>query len=127
MMEAEAIKHKYWRGATLIRNLSVGYTFKLKDHPDVSSTDEFIVTGATHYLQHSASFDDTERRRDLKSPMQDFPEEMKENYSSVFWAIPKQEPFRAPFDIKWPEIPLNTELTHQTSCFVTGIDRSTLL
>lgn len=104
-MEAEAIQFKRWRGACSVRNLSNGYTFSLLDHPDVKSSDEFLVIGATHYLQHSASFDDSDRRRDVKGKGVEFPEEMEgETYACVFSAIPKQEQYRAPLNTPWPEI-----------------------
>jgi type VI secretion system secreted protein VgrG len=104
-MESKAIQHKRWRGATNLRTLSTGYSFKLADHPDVSETDEFLVTDAVHYIQNSADFEDSKRRRDLQYQDAEIPESMaRDIYACTFGAIPLQEQFRAPLRTPWPEI-----------------------
>jgi len=104
-MEAEAIRHKTWRGASSVRTLATGYTFKLKDHPEQAANAEYLVTDAIHYLQVDTDFTDGDLRRDLKPQNADFPEEMEgDAYSSTFGAIPKADQFRAPLTTQWPEI-----------------------
>lgn len=105
-MEAEAVRHKRWRGAASVRTMGTGYTFKLKDHPDPAANDEYLVTNAVHYLQVDTDFKQTDLRHDLKPANVDFPEEMAgDAYACTFGAIPKKEPFRAPLITPWPEIP----------------------
>jgi len=104
-MEAEAIRHKTWRGASSVRTLATGYTFKLKDHPEQAANAEYLVTDAIHYLQVDTDFTDGDLRRDLKPQNADFPEEMEgDAYTSTFGAIPKADQFRAPLITQWPEI-----------------------
>jgi len=104
-MEAEAIRHKTWRGASSVRTLATGYTFKLKDHPEREANAEYLVTDAIHYLQVDTDFTDGDLRRDLKPQNADFPEEMEgDAYTSTFGAIPKADQFRAPLITQWPEI-----------------------
>lgn len=115
-MEAEAIRHKRWRGATSVRTMGTGYTFKLKNHPEREANAEYLVVDTVHYLQVASDFSERESRRrkgpdgkemrhDLKAKNMDFPEEMKgDAYASTFGAIPKQDQFRAPLNTAWPEI-----------------------
>lgn len=111
-MEAEAVRYQQWRGAGGVRTLGTGYTFTLKDHPEQNANIEYLVTGATHYLQVSTDLKEIDARHDLDAKNMDFPEEMeKDAYACTFSAIPKQEQFRAPLITPWPEIPgLHTAL-----------------
>ena len=116
-MEAEAIRHKMWRGAASVRTIGTGYTFKMKEHPDKAENAEYLIVDSVHYLQVAGDFSERERRKqkssedgemrhDLKSKNMDFPEEMAgDAYAVTFGAIPKQEQFRAPLITPWPEIP----------------------
>lgn len=104
-MEAEAIRHKQWRGASSVRTLGTGYTFKLKDHPEQGANIEYLVTDAVHYLQVASDVADHELRHDLKPQNTDYPEEMEgDAYACTFGAVPKTEQYRAPLVTKWPEI-----------------------
>jgi type VI secretion system secreted protein VgrG len=104
-MEAEAIKHKRWRGASSVRTLATGYTFKLKEHPEKAANAEYLVTDATHYMQVNTDYKDQELRHDLKPLRVDFPEEMRADaYACTFGAIPKADQYRAPLVTHWPEI-----------------------
>ncbi|WP_238705187.1 type VI secretion system tip protein TssI/VgrG [Parasedimentitalea marina] len=115
-MEAEAIRHKRWRGASSVRGLATGYTFKLKNHPEKEANAEYLVVDCVHYLQVAGDFAERETQRkrpqnsgemrhDLKAANMDFPEEMKgDAYASTFGAIPKQDQYRAPLTTPWPEI-----------------------
>ena len=104
-MQAEAIKHKLWRGASSVRTLATGYTFKLTDHPEKAANAEYLVTNATHYLQVNTDYKDQELRHDLKPLRADFPEEMQADaYACVFGAIPKADQYRAPLVTQWPAI-----------------------
>ncbi|TDK46867.1 type VI secretion system Vgr family protein [Antarcticimicrobium luteum] len=105
-MEAEAVRHKRWRGAGSVRTLATGFTFKLKDHPDRKANADYIITDAVHYLQLDTDYKEGGLRHDLKPLNADFPEEMSgDAYACVFGAIPKNEQFRAPLNTPWPEIP----------------------
>lgn len=115
-MEAEAIRHKCWRGASNVRTLGTGNTFKLTEHPDKTLNAEYLVTDAIHYLQVSGDYgereqrkteagDKGEMRRDVKPANLDFPKEVAgDSYSATFGAIEKAEQYRAPLDTPWPEI-----------------------
>ncbi|MCA0872580.1 type VI secretion system tip protein VgrG [Seohaeicola saemankumensis] len=106
-MEAEAVRHKLWRGASSVRQMCTGYTFKMTDHPEKPLNAEYLVTGATHYLQVDTDFGEKkEMRHDLQPRDMDFPEEMKgDAYANTLSAIPKTEQFRAPLVTEWPAIP----------------------
>ncbi|MBL4767893.1 MAG: type VI secretion system tip protein VgrG [Rhodobacteraceae bacterium] len=105
-MEAEAVRHRHWRGAGSVRTLGTGYTFTLKDHPDEAANIEYLVTDATHYFKVSTDFTEVDARRDLDVQNMDFPENMEtDTYACTFGAIPKLEQFRAPLITPWPEIP----------------------
>ncbi len=104
-MEAEAIHHKRWRGASSVRALGVGNTFKLKDHPNDDANMEYLVTDAIHYLQIAADVADQEMRHDLKPRNAEIPEGMEgDAYCCTFGGIPKGDQFRAPLTTPWPEI-----------------------
>ena len=104
-MEAEAIRHKRWRGASSVRTLGTGYTFKLKNHPESEANSEYLVTDAIHYLQVATDLADQEMRHDLQPQNADFPEEMEgDAYACTFGAVPKPDQFRAPLTTKWPEV-----------------------
>lgn len=104
-MEAEAIRHKRWRGASSVRTLGTGRSFKMKDHPDTAFNAEYLVTDAVHYLQVDTDFKDTESRRDLTPQNLDFPEEVAgDAYANMFGVIPKNDQFRAPLITPWPQI-----------------------
>jgi len=105
-MEAEAVRHKLWRGAGSVRTLATGFTFKLKDHPDSKANKDYIIADAVHYLQVATDFKEGDLRHDLKPRNVDFPEEVaRDVYACVFGAIPKTEQFRAPLTTPWPGIP----------------------
>ena len=105
-MEAEAVRHKRWRGAGSVRTLATGFTFKLKDHPESAANSDYIVTDAVHYLQVDTDFKESGLRHDLKPRNVEFPEEVAgDAYACVFGAIPKTEQYRAPLETPWPGIP----------------------
>lgn len=116
-MEAEAVRHKRWRGAGSLRTLGTGYTFQLKNHPDKPANGEYLVVDAVHYLQVAGDYNEREKRttaaaeagemrHDIKPRNMDFPEEIKgDAYASTFGAIEKHEQFRAPLSTKWPQVP----------------------
>jgi len=116
-MEAEAIAHKRWRGASSVRTLGTGGTFTLKNHPDSDANGEYLVVDTIHYLQVAGDYNEREdrksdaakegeMRRDVKPRNMDFPEEVAgDAYASTFSAIEKQEQFRAPLVTPWPEVP----------------------
>lgn len=104
-MEAEAIRHKRWRGASSVRTLGTGNTFKLKDHPEKEANAEYLVTDATHYIQIDTDFKDQDLRKDLHAKNTEFPEEMEgDAYACTFGAILKIDQYRAPLTTDWPEI-----------------------
>ncbi|TNJ42338.1 type VI secretion system Vgr family protein [Phaeobacter sp. B1627] len=116
-MDAEALTYQQWRGASSLRTLGAGYTFKLTKHADTDSNNDFLVIEATHYLKVDSEFGERERgvrtaqkqegmRRDLVAQNLDFPKEMeKDSYANTFRVIEKSVQFRAPRVTPWPEVP----------------------
>lgn len=105
-MEAEAVRHKHWRGAGSVRTLGTGYTFTLKDHPEQRANIEYLITDSIHYLQVDTDFTEADMRHDLEVQNMEFPESVKKDaYACVFGAIPKQEQYRARLTTAWPGIP----------------------
>lgn len=121
-MDAEALKYQQFRGASSLRTLGVGYTFRLTKHDDSDCNKDFLVLEATHYLKLDSEFgernrskktskddkkkDDEEMRRDLKPMNLDFPKEMEhDSYANTFTVMEKTIQFRAPQITPWPEVP----------------------
>ncbi|NIZ15372.1 type VI secretion system Vgr family protein [Phaeobacter sp. HF9A] len=116
-MDAEALTYQQWRGASSLRTLGAGYTFKLTKHDDSDSNKDFLVVEATHYLKVDSEFgerdrgarnkgDKEEMRRDLKAQNLDFPKEAeKDSYANTFRVIDKSVQYRAPRVTPWPEVP----------------------
>ncbi|UWQ81362.1 type VI secretion system tip protein VgrG (plasmid) [Leisingera sp. S132] len=116
-MEAEAIKHITWRGASSVATLGTGSTFKLKKHPVAENNKEYLVINAEHHVKVAWDYGERESqkteqiatkgamRRDLKARNMDVPEEMEHDvYASTFSAILKADQFRAPLVTPWPEV-----------------------
>lgn len=101
-MEAEAVRHKLSRGAGNVRNLGVGQTFKLKDHPRTANNIDFLVTRAVHHLQIETDYEDAETKKPLFDSTLPVDDEIKDTYRVVFDVIPKTEQYRAPQVTPWP-------------------------
>ncbi|MEW2914734.1 type VI secretion system tip protein TssI/VgrG [Leisingera sp. JC11] len=116
-MEAEAIKHIRWRGASSVPTLVTGCTFTMKEHPVKDNNKEYLVIDAEHHIKVAWDYGERESqrqkkaadqgsmRRDLKPKNMDVPEEMEHDvYASTFGAILKSDQFRAPLVTPWPEV-----------------------
>ncbi|MEP2892779.1 type VI secretion system Vgr family protein [Tateyamaria sp.] len=101
-MEAEAVRHKLSRGAANVRNLGVGQTFKLADHPRTENNIDYLVTRAVHELQIETDYETAETSTPLFDSTLPVDEENTDTYRVVFDVIPKAEKFRAPLDTPWP-------------------------
>ncbi|CUH98432.1 type VI secretion system Vgr family protein [Leisingera aquaemixtae] len=116
-MEAEAIRHIRWRGASSVPTLVTGCTFTMKEHPVSENNKEYLVIDAEHHIKVAWDYGERESqkrkevatkgamRRDLKAKNMDVPAEMEHDvYASTFGAILKSEQFRAPLVTPWPEV-----------------------
>jgi len=103
-MESRACEHQRWRGAANVRHMGNGQTFRLKDHPRVRDTTEFLIVAATHNLQIESDQENEETRNQLLDERLDTKEDDKDFYRCKFEVIPKAEPFRAKFKTLWPQI-----------------------
>ncbi|MEM8577366.1 MAG: type VI secretion system tip protein TssI/VgrG [Pseudomonadota bacterium] len=101
-MEAEAVRHKLSRGAGNVRTMSVGQTFKLKEHPRKVNNIEYLIVRAVHSLQIETDYEDNETKKPLFDTKLEVDEDNKDTYRTVFDVIPKTEPFRAPQNTPWP-------------------------
>lgn len=101
-MEAEAVRHKLSRGAGNVRNLGIGQTFKLTDHPRTSNNIDYLITRAVHELQIETDYEDGETSTPLFDSTLPVEEENTDTYRIVFDVIPKSEKFRAPLNTPWP-------------------------
>ena len=101
-MEAEAVRHKLSRGAGNVRNLGVGQTFKLAEHPRKANNIDYLITRAEHHLQIETDYEDTETTTPLFDSTLPVDEDNTDTYRVVFDVIPKSEPFRAPLVTPWP-------------------------
>lgn len=105
-IEAEAVCHDQYRGASNVRALAAGQTFGLQDHPESAFNTDYLVVSASHFIQDMNYYKASEGRRDLVALEDPFPEAMKQDaYGSTFSAIEKVLPYRAPLVTPWPEIP----------------------
>ncbi|WP_323775933.1 type VI secretion system Vgr family protein [Leisingera sp.] len=116
-MEAEAIKHIRWRGASSVATLGTGSTFTMEKHPVKENNKEYLVIETEHHIKVAWDYGERESqktekvatkgamRRDLKPKNMDVPEEMEHDvYASTFSAILKSDQFRAPLVTPWPEV-----------------------
>lgn len=103
--EADAIQHQLFRGAGTIRHFRTGFIFELTEHPEDLNNKEYLITEAVHTLMDSDVMKDNDRWFALDPDIPEIPEELTDDYSFTFGAVPKTEPFRAPFVTPWPEIP----------------------
>ncbi len=104
-MDAQAVRHLQLRGASGVRTLGTGMTFKMKKHPSKDFNVEYLVTGAVHYLQVLTDVRDQGVVHDIEPRNMDFPENFEHfAYASTLNAIPSKVPFRTPQETPWPEI-----------------------
>lgn len=115
-MEAQAVRHKRWRGASSVATVGTGYTFKMTNHPVKDNNQEYLVIEAEHHVKVAWDYGERESqkklaeqakkmRRDIKPRNMDVPEEMEHDvYAGTFTAIEKSEQYRAPLVTPWPEV-----------------------
>ncbi|HIP24686.1 MAG TPA: type VI secretion system tip protein VgrG [Rhodobacteraceae bacterium] len=109
-VRAEALASEYKRtwGKSNVRNMAVGGTFKLKEHPRTDFNKEYLVLGAKHKLQIET---DEDKDGQTNTNLSDERGEggaaggKKESYESEFSVQLKAEPFRAPLTTPQPIIP----------------------
>jgi type VI secretion system secreted protein VgrG len=106
-MEAFAVERKTRRGQSNIRQMEIGFKFKLDKHPrKVDNGKEFMITRCRHQLQIDADYDTGEITRSvLGHPLQFNREDNPDTYRSIFEVIPADEPFRPPQKTEKPRIP----------------------
>lgn len=104
-VEADAIEHLLYRGAGDVRHFGTGYLFKLIEHPEDRNNIEYLITEAIHFIRDSDEMKDNDTWFALQPQTIEIPEEVKNDYSFTFGAVPKNEQYRAPFVTPWPEIP----------------------
>ena len=105
-VEADAIKHQVYRGAGDIRHFGTGFLFKLTEHPEDQNNIEYLITEALHVIRDSDEMKDNDTSWFALLPQNiEIPEEIRNDYSFTFGAVPKAQQYRAPFVTPWPEIP----------------------
>ncbi len=109
-VRAEALASEYKRtwGKSNVRNMAVGGTFKLKEHPRTDFNKEYLVLGAKHKLQIETDEDkDGQTNTNLSDERGQGGAQggKKESYESEFSVQLKAEPFRAPLTTPQPIIP----------------------
>ena len=102
---ADAVRHQLYRGAGDVRQFATGYHFTLQDHPESSNNQDYLITEAVHYILDSNEMEDNDSWFAIQPQNIDVPEEVTNDYSFTFGAIPKLEQFRAPLITPWPEVP----------------------
>lgn len=104
-LDAETVRHKTWRGASSVRAMGVGHSFSLTDHPDAEAKKDYLVIGATHYVQSDMDVADDPTEYDLKALNLEIPEGIANYaYAATIEAIDLAESFRAPLTTPWPVI-----------------------
>jgi type VI secretion system secreted protein VgrG len=108
-IRAEALASEYKRtwGKCNVRNMAVGGTFKLSEHPRSDFNKEYLVLGARHKLQIETDQDkDGQANTALSDERGTGGAESgkKESYESEFSVQLKSEPFRAPLTTPKPII-----------------------
>ena len=103
-MEAEAAKFQRWRGMTNVRDMGVGQTFKLLDHPRVNDEKEFLIIKAFHQLQIETDYEDDETKNQMLDDRAEVDDENQDSFRCKFEVMPKNEPFRSADPPPWPTI-----------------------
>ncbi|MEM6656997.1 MAG: type VI secretion system tip protein TssI/VgrG [Pseudomonadota bacterium] len=103
-MEAEDARFDRRRGRASVRSMEVGRTFTLKEHPDKDQNDDYLITGATYYLQTTEGYGFEKKEKDLDTGALEFPEDSNEMFMVEFDAQPKSVNYRSPLTTPWPEI-----------------------
>ena len=104
-VEADAIKHLLYRGAGDFRHFGTGYLFKLIEHPRDQHNIEYLITETVHFIRDSDERKEKNTWFALQPQNIKVDEEIKNDYSFTFGAVPKTEQYRAPLVTPWPEIP----------------------
>jgi len=109
-VRAESLASEYKRtwGKSNVRNMAVGGTFKLKEHPRADFNKEYLVLGAKHKLQIETDEDkDGQANTNLSDEKNTdgAQDGKKESYESEFSVQLKSEPYRAPLLTPKPIIP----------------------
>ncbi|MEP5729427.1 MAG: type VI secretion system tip protein TssI/VgrG [Sulfitobacter sp.] len=105
-IEADAIKFKTYRGGGDVKHFGTGFIFELIEHPEERNNGEYLITEAVHFIQDSEEMaDNSDSWMAIKPQNIDIPEEVTNDYSYTFAAVPSHEQYRAPFVTPWPEIP----------------------
>ena len=103
-MEQVACEQKTRKAVGNVRTLAAGATFKLQGHPRNAENGDYMITQATHWLQIETDYEDDETTANLLPGRLVFAPENKDTYRCHFEVIPKDVPYRAPFETPWPEI-----------------------
>ncbi|NOR63316.1 MAG: type VI secretion system tip protein VgrG [Rhodobacteraceae bacterium] len=105
-VRAEALASEYKRtwGKSNVRNMAVGGTFKLKEHPRTDFNKEYLVLGASHKLQIETD-EDKDGQTNSDTDQNAVEGGKKESYESEFSVQLKAEPYRAPLTTPQPIIP----------------------
>ncbi len=92
------------RGRASVRSLETGSKFTLKDHPDKSQNAEYLITGATYYLQTTEGYGFERNSKDLDTGALEFPDDSNEMFMVEFDAQPAKTEFKSLKTVAWPEI-----------------------
>ncbi|MCX7561331.1 type VI secretion system tip protein TssI/VgrG [Sulfitobacter sp. F26204] len=104
-MEADEVRHVMHRGAGDARHFGTGSLFKLLEHPEAKNNIEYLICETVHYIRDAEEQKDNGTWLALQPQNIEIPDEVTNDYSFTFGAIPKKVQFRAPFVTPWPEIP----------------------
>ena len=103
-MEAEDARFDRRRGRASVRALETGRTFTLKEHPDKGQNADYLITGATYYLQTTEGYGFEKNEKDLDIGALEFPGDSGEMFMVEFEAQPKSVTYRSSLTTPWPKI-----------------------
>jgi type VI secretion system secreted protein VgrG len=101
--ERAAQDYESWAGAANARTMTVGGTFKLKDHPRVTGDNDFLIKTADHYFQIEVDPEGGELEQFVVNEGLTFPGN-EDLYFCRFEVIRKATPFHPRAVTEWPDL-----------------------
>ncbi|MEM9782877.1 MAG: type VI secretion system tip protein TssI/VgrG [Pseudomonadota bacterium] len=104
-MEGKAVQHHQLRAMGNARQVEVGRTFKLIEHPRSAMNEEYLVTSAVYDFQVALDeFDFGELLPAFGDKLRTSLDGTEERFNMECRLIPSQEQYRAPQTTPWPHI-----------------------
>jgi len=103
--ERNAVEHKLRRGASNIKLMAPGLTFKINDHPNGDDETEYLLITSTHEINIGGNSGDMDAENPLLENRIVFKNKGADVHRCVFTTSLKAEPYRPKPVTPWPRLP----------------------